>query len=219
MPPKGGHHSEVTVQRISQARRRVARQNADALPLQESKKCTHPDCPCGNKPQPISNFSLKTRRWQDGHVVKYPHSWCRACANRVKREKRAEADKEKLREQERVWRQAHKERDPEALREYQRIWSSGKRRERGVPERQFKYRPAIDDGPDPELELTEEFQEFLRNLPHGTQEQVEYRMGQKSGYLSPYASGGRSKIKLSVADRILHAAGNDMQLTDFWPHV
>lgn len=197
----------------------VAHRIADAYEVfgyPKTRKCTDPKCKYGDALQPTENFSLKTRIWSDGRVVKYPACFCKSCTNRRKRERRERRireNQEEVRKQERLYRERHVAKDPEGHREYQRIWTEAQRRKEGIPARNFKHR-RTDEVQDKKLEVTTEFISWLQTLPVTA---LERQIGVVPSTIQKLARGERATIKLGVADRIIIGAGNHKSLTDFWP--
>jgi hypothetical protein len=218
--------SPATRKKISKSRLETAHRIADAweeLGLPETKKCNHPKHE-GPNPQPISNFHLKVRRWSDGRVVRYPHGFCKDCVNRDGRERRAKLKRENPEEYKKRnarWRTSYKNRDRDAYREYQRIWTAAKRREKGIPERQFKRRSVTDGTPDVKLPLTEEFRAWLRSKRPLSRIElgVGFTPGALGRYIDKEAPNAYDSISLSLADRIIEYVNNGTRLEDFWPDV
>jgi hypothetical protein len=202
-----------------ESRMRAAHRTADAfeeLGLPETRRCCCPEHE-GENPLPMENFPLKTRKWTDGRVVKFPSSQCKACLNRKKRERRERRmreEPEEVRKQEKKHRDAYINRDPGAHREYQRIWYDAQRRANGVPKRDFSYRKGTDSSPDKQLEVVPEFKEWLKKQNvTGLEKDLELA----KTTLAKHANGGRAKITLGLADRVIMHVNDGTELTDFWP--
>lgn len=204
---------------ISESRLKAAHRTADAyeaLGFPETRRCCSPDHE-GENPAPIVDFPLKTRKWTDGRVVKYPSSQCRDCQNRKKRKLREwqkREDPEGLRKKEKKYREDFINRNPGAHREYQRIWCDGQRRANGASQRTYSYREGTDAKPDKRLVVTPEFKEWLKRQNPTDLERV---LGLGNGTLSKHANGGRAKITLGLVDRVIMHVKDGTELTDFWP--
>lgn len=102
--------------------------------------------------------------------------------------------------------------DPERLelrREYGRIWAEGKRRERGVPVRQFRNRRTVIDRIErvflPREPLVSELE--IWRAAEGTFEGLARLSGVSARTIYRYRYGESSRVRIDVADRLALALG------------
>lgn len=121
-----------------------------------------------------SDYSPLKSTNADGSVTIRPASRCKSCQAAIKAKRYAQLTDEERREQ---WKKGESQRDKEATREYARLYDERKRRDAGIPPRNFK------DGRNRETPIyvnSAPISEFLRTMTRPYIEKTTNKRGSKS---------------------------------------
>ena len=152
---------------------------------------------CGRK------FCAQCGRWR--HVVDFQRerrntgsgglrSYCRTCSEIKRRTRMADA------------------RRRQELREYQRIWADARRRQAGVPIRNFKHRRSVIDRPERVLLPLEPLLQALVQVPETELDALARRAGLTPRTIYRYRHGESQHVRIDVADKLAVAMGTTSSL-------